>query len=68
MSSQATVSRGLRLHPNLWRHIDREAKSLRLKPTDYLRRRVEDAFGFDPDVPNWGEIVPPEDEPWELPE
>lgn len=48
-------SRGIRLHPALWSRIDREAKSLRIRPTDYLRRKVEDCFHFDPDVPNMPE-------------
>lgn len=58
MSDVATKSRGLRLHPALWEQITREAKSVRLKPSDYLRRRIEDAFDFDPDVPNKHDSVP----------
>ena len=42
-------SKGVRLHPALWEQIEREAKRARLKSTDYLRRRIEDAFEFDPD-------------------
>lgn len=43
-------SRGLRLHPALWEQIDNEARSVKLKTTDFLRRKIEDAFLFDPDV------------------
>jgi len=50
MTRTTMESRGLRLHPALWNAIEREAKLAKLRPTDYLRRRIEDAFSFDPDV------------------
>lgn len=54
MTRTTMESRGLRLHPALWEAIEREAKQVKLRPTDYLRRRIEDFFSFDPD----GHIVP----------
>ena len=51
-------SRGLRLHPALWELIDEEARSVKLKTTDFLRRKIEDAFAFDPDVQKSDTVVP----------
>lgn len=58
MQTTTLQSRGVRLHPKLWARIEREAKSLRLKPTDYLRRKVEDAFSFDPEVQDMHDAAP----------
>lgn len=51
-------ARGVRLHPALWERIDQAAKVVRLRPTDYLRRVIEDALSFDRDVPNQNNDVP----------
>jgi hypothetical protein len=50
MAHKLSTSITFRVHPELRERIWREARAVRLRPTDYLRRRVEDAFGFDPDV------------------
>lgn len=52
MQTVRMESKGIRLHPKLWERIEREARSLRLKPSDYLRRKIEDAFIFDSEVQN----------------
>ena len=40
----------VRLDPELWQIVVRDARRLRLAPSDYLRRRIEDAFSFTPEV------------------
>lgn len=44
------VARGIRLHPDLWAHLDTQARRDRRTTSDFLRLHIERAFGFDQDV------------------
>lgn len=55
MTNETLQTMSIRLHPVLKQSIEREARKLRLKPSDFLRRRIEDAFAFDPDDRKWSD-------------
>lgn len=50
----------VRLDPELWAVVVRDARRLRLAPSDYLRRRIEDAFSFTPEVYKMNRLDPDE--------
>lgn len=50
MANEVLKAGGVRLYPALWARIHREAKAAKLRPGDFLRRRIESAFDFDPEV------------------
>ena len=58
MAETQLVTIAFRVHPALKRRIYQEAAGVRLKPSDYLRRRVEVAFDFDADVFNTAQEEP----------
>lgn len=71
MADKLSETIAFRVHPELKRLIHSEARSVGLRPGDYLRRRVEALFSFAPDAKNLGkrdkEICPQEIE-WSEPD
>ena len=73
MSTEKTVSKGIRLPESLWRHVEAHSSAIDITPNEWLRRHLVKHFSTLGDVQNPQSDMPAErkttkeDEPLNLP-